>query len=263
MDKPGEPHKLLKLVEFTVYRETLNFPHNEQITALLTRQFSLPGLGRFQRVKQLNLLPLERNTTGESACLLLGQTSQNSLLLRQHLTVPHGVRDRPCFADGKKQQAELDTTFPIFLLQGTTSKNSCPRSRKDAACGILRSFTSFLGCITRLNKSRHKRLRIQRKESSAGRWKNEAGIIPKPLFNAQHYPRQVSWLTRCFLLERARQATESHICTDTGLPAWGQHPTNYVSKTLREEKARSRKATMGRGCTVRRAGQREEGASPS
>lgn len=64
--KPGEHHTLIKSVEFTVRRETRSFSCNEQITApwLLARQFSLRGLGRFQRVKRfLNSVPSERNAT--------------------------------------------------------------------------------------------------------------------------------------------------------------------------------------------------------
>lgn len=64
--KPGVHHKLIKQAEFTVRRETRSFPRNEQITApqLLARQFSLHGLGRFQRVKRfLSSVPLERKAT--------------------------------------------------------------------------------------------------------------------------------------------------------------------------------------------------------
>ena len=134
-------------------------------------------------------------------------------------------------------------------------------------CCILQSFTSFLGCITRLNESLHKRLSVQRKQRSASAEKN-AGWDPKipvqrsALSHAGLMADKVflagGGITGSSVAHRYRRRAANHRGTPHRLCE--AHTVKHSWKGKQDVSAPS---MTGRSYTVTWARQMEEGASPS
>lgn len=213
----------------------------------------------------------------KSARLLLGQTRTekpppNTVLHR----APQMRAITLILQTGKADKAELDRFLQIPSANQQQSRDHSLSQwaglsfwkQKDAACRILQSFTSFPGCITRLNESLHKRLRIQRKQRSASAQKN-AGWDPKIPIQRSVLSQAGLTADKVFLTGEGITGSTvphpyRHRAADRGATPHRLREAHTQRNTRGgENKDVSAPSTTGRSYTITRARQMEEGASPS